>query len=375
MSSINKSHLRGTPRNDFIAPRRLKVFTPTAEEEEDATPVDRNNMQEDMGETPTAETAVQEAPPLTDVESPSFGDLLVSGRNSGTIPSRVKVLLHTLPFFSGLSESDDFIDEISKTLKFRKCQVGDVIIRQGEAARAMFFVIKGTLKVISEDGEIDLAELTSGSYCKHRGRLMVVGEIGILFDVTRTATVVAKTPCTLLSLTSERVSQELAVHPEIAKRVRDNAQERLLSLAKEYERNGKSVSSDIRRQIQEFGVAIDIPVPLSKDTRTHTYENMREIVPIVTEDSCDSDYEDDDDEDYSSSLPIINIVPLQDCPKPSTSASILSKKLTEKRRASVAVWSDDKLMQFANKVTSQSAAKESRLAALSNASMLSIESS
>ena len=48
--------------------------------------------------------------------------------------------------------------------------------------------------------------------------------------------------------------------------------------------------------------------------------------------------------------------------KPITSANILSKKLTEKRRASVAVWSDAKLMAFAKDVVSQVTTKESRFA-------------
>jgi CRP-like cAMP-binding protein len=188
------------------------------------------------------------------MESPSFGDL-GSGKTFTQVPREVKVLLHTLPFFSGLSQSEDFIDDISKTLQFRKFQTGDIVIRQGEAARAMFFIIKGTLKVISEDGEIDLAELTSGSYCKHyKNNNILVGEIGILFDVKRTATVVAKTSCTLLSLTSENVSEELAAYPEIALRVRENAHGRLVALAQEYEKNGKKLSTDISRQIQEFGV-------------------------------------------------------------------------------------------------------------------------
>lgn len=82
------------------------------------------------------------------------------------IPKDIKNLLHTLPFFAGLTESQEFIDAISKTLGVRTNKPGDVIIRQGETARAMFFIIKGSLTIISEDGEIEIAELSSGSYCR-----------------------------------------------------------------------------------------------------------------------------------------------------------------------------------------------------------------
>lgn len=85
--------------------------------------------------------------------------------------------------------------------------------------------------------------------------LIVVGEIGILFDVVRTATVVAKTNCTLLTLTAEKVSQKLLDYPKIRKTLRQSAHLRLVSLTKEYERNGKTVPTDIMKQIDEFVVA------------------------------------------------------------------------------------------------------------------------
>ena len=91
--------------------------------------------------------------------------------------------------------------------------------------------------------------------------------------------------------------------------------------------------------------------------------------------------EEDDllEEDAESPLPIIEmnhslfLSPKQTEFKPLSSANILSKKLSEKRRASVAVWSDDKLMQFAKEVVSQSTVKENRLVdLLSNSALPSI---
>jgi hypothetical protein len=104
---------------------------------------------------------------FTSENSLSLGSqmMLDTGGDDG-VPREIKTLLHSLPFFSGLTESDEFIDNISKTLRIRKCKPGDIIVRQGEIAKAMFFIIKGTLKVSSEDGEIDFAELSSGTYCE-----------------------------------------------------------------------------------------------------------------------------------------------------------------------------------------------------------------
>ena len=105
----------------------------------------------------------------------------------------------------------------------------------------------------------------------------------------------------------------------------------------------------------------------------------------------------DSDDDYDDSLPVIDInmekfadevtdvvantASIQITPQPviahppKSSASILSQKLTEKRRASVAVWSDQKLLQFAQNVATQSQVKESRFAKpLSKISLTSVAS-
>jgi len=81
------------------------------------------------------------------------------------VPKEIVSLLNNMAFFASL-DNPEFIEKIAKIVLLRKFQTGDVIIRQGDAAKGMFFIVKGTLKVISDDGEIELAELSSGSYCK-----------------------------------------------------------------------------------------------------------------------------------------------------------------------------------------------------------------
>jgi hypothetical protein len=112
--------------------------------------------QEDM-------SALSEAPTL--VSSPSQMELSPSNITP-SIPREIKALLCTFPLFQGIGDATHFIDEISKVLHMRKYSVGDVVVRQGSSARAMFFIVKGTLKVISEDGEIIIGELSNGTYCK-----------------------------------------------------------------------------------------------------------------------------------------------------------------------------------------------------------------
>ena len=67
---------------------------------------------------------------------------------------------------TGVVGSDDFLSDVAKVMHLRHCNAGDVVIKEGDAAKAMFFVVKGTVKVISEDGEINYAELGPGNFCK-----------------------------------------------------------------------------------------------------------------------------------------------------------------------------------------------------------------
>jgi CRP-like cAMP-binding protein len=73
-------------------------------------------------------------------------------------------LLLSLSFFKSGAESEGFIEELCKAVTVRTNSPGDIIIKQGDLAKAMFFIVKGTLMVISDDGEINFGELGAGSY-------------------------------------------------------------------------------------------------------------------------------------------------------------------------------------------------------------------
>lgn len=94
----------------------------------------------------------------------------------------------------------------------------EFIVRAGEPARAMYWILRGSVNVTSPDGEAIHAELFEGSY---------FGEIGILFNRPRTATVIAKTRVLVGVLTAENFNQVLPDFPTIERQIRDEAQERL----------------------------------------------------------------------------------------------------------------------------------------------------
>ncbi|GMF64191.1 unnamed protein product [[Candida] boidinii] len=82
----------------------------------------------------------------------------------------------------------------------------------------MYWILRGTVGVTSTDGEAVYAELGAGSF---------FGEIGILFNRPRTATVVARTKVLLGVLTKDALSIVLSDFPIIERLIRDEGQERL----------------------------------------------------------------------------------------------------------------------------------------------------
>ena len=113
-------------------------------------------------------------------------------------------------------------------------------MRQGEISKAVFFIVKGTIEVINNDGEITFAELSSGSY---------VGEIGIMFNMKRTASVVAKTNCTLLVMTGDDLRSVLKKYPEAERSMQKAAHQRITDLAREYDKSGRPMTPELIEQL------------------------------------------------------------------------------------------------------------------------------
>lgn len=135
--------------------------------------------------------------------------------------------------------SEEFIDDLAKKMHLRHYHPGDSIIREGEIGRAMFFIIKGYVTVSSKDGESIFADLGPGKFFggmvlhsssqSHHASAL---EIGVLFEVPRTANVVAKTRCNLAVLTQNEVKTIMQNYPEIEDEIRYEGQERYAILLK-----------------------------------------------------------------------------------------------------------------------------------------------
>lgn len=124
-------------------------------------------------------------------------------------------LVAKVPIFSNLDRGT--ISEIAKMLTVKRFSKNEVIIKHGDIGDAMYFILEGEVEVEVPNAE-STGKLKKGQF---------FGEIALLNDNKRTATVTAKGRCETLELTSHEFKRLIASRPEIAKKIESVAQTRL----------------------------------------------------------------------------------------------------------------------------------------------------
>ncbi|KAF2870439.1 hypothetical protein BDV95DRAFT_495629 [Massariosphaeria phaeospora] len=135
--------------------------------------------------------------------------------------------LRSFPLF--LTAPDSFLAAIGMHLKPQLYQPHDNIITEGDNAKAMYWLVRGAVRGISRDGESTYFELKPGAF---------FGEIGILMDIPRTATIVANTRSLVVRLNKEDLKKELPKFPDVETAIRDEAKERLSILGRKKKEMG-----------------------------------------------------------------------------------------------------------------------------------------
>jgi CRP-like cAMP-binding protein/Fe-S-cluster-containing hydrogenase component 2 len=126
--------------------------------------------------------------------------------------------LRAVPMFAGLSQ--DFIDGLRSKVDLVRYSKGDVICRQNDLADAFYLVRIGFVKVTESHpgGDLVLAYLGRGNY---------FGEIGLLRDGRRTATVTALDHVELVRIGGDDFQEMVQRFPGIRNSLEAVAQERL----------------------------------------------------------------------------------------------------------------------------------------------------
>jgi hypothetical protein len=118
-------------------------------------------------------------------------------------------ILDKIPLFKGVDSS--FIEEVALNLKLDVFTPGEFIFKKGQKGSSMYFVIKGKLEVLSEDGSY-INRLSDGDF---------FGEIALLTDQPRMASVRAITYCDLYILEKNVINMLMQKYPEIGNHMKE----------------------------------------------------------------------------------------------------------------------------------------------------------
>lgn len=123
-------------------------------------------------------------------------------------------LLRNVPLFAGCSKTE--LQRIASLADELDLGDGATLIREGERGREFIVIADGTVRVTRKGTTV--RELGAGDF---------IGEIALVADVPRTATVTATSPVRLLVVTDRAFRGLLEQMPSIAKKVLQSLGERL----------------------------------------------------------------------------------------------------------------------------------------------------
>src|SRR5215213_59127 len=118
------------------------------------------------------------------------------------------------PLFSSLTRHE--AEEFAPFCEARHVEQGDAVFSQGGLAVAFFVIESGEAEAIAD-----------GSPLRTMGPGDWFGEIAIVEQSHRTATVVATSPLTVIAMTAFEFRRLEAEHPDIAETITQTMQERL----------------------------------------------------------------------------------------------------------------------------------------------------
>lgn len=116
-------------------------------------------------------------------------------------------LLRRVPLFAGIEPAK--LKLLAYTSDVVTYHSGQVLFRRGDVGDAAYVIIKGDAEVTvtTESGDIPVAQLGDGDF---------LGEIAILCDTPRTATITAKSELKTLRIRKEQFFELLRQFPEMA---------------------------------------------------------------------------------------------------------------------------------------------------------------
>ncbi len=118
-----------------------------------------------------------------------------------------------VPLFAELNAGE--IADIMRLMRAQTVEPGDVVVRRGDVAHSMYFVAAGEVEIELKDGRIRL------------GIGHFFGEIAVLRQSRRSATVTAVSRTSLLVLDAQDLHALMEREPRVAERIHDMMRQRL----------------------------------------------------------------------------------------------------------------------------------------------------
>jgi CRP-like cAMP-binding protein len=118
------------------------------------------------------------------------------------------------------------IEDILPNVRQKRLPPGEILFRAGDPSDALFIVAQGTVEVV---GEASSANMGTGSAIAELGPGTAFGEMGLISDGARTATISSKAGADLLEIGKEDFNALIAADPIMAGAVRHLSHERAIS--------------------------------------------------------------------------------------------------------------------------------------------------
>jgi len=129
----------------------------------------------------------------------------------------VENMLNTIPFMKSVTRAE--IQELAYQLTRRTFRKDEIIIKQGEPGTLFYIISKGKVKVVKEKffKKTQLAELGAGSF---------FGEMALIEDFPRTATIVGEEAGEMYTLSHEAFESVLLNNPQVKELIMHEAEDR-----------------------------------------------------------------------------------------------------------------------------------------------------
>ncbi len=126
--------------------------------------------------------------------------------------------LKRAPLFDGLSRKE--LAQLARVSEDLEVPAGEVLCREGDTGQEFFVIVEGKTDITSKGKRVAL-----------RGNGDFVGEIALLEDTKRTATVTAKTPLRVFVLTRQDFRRLVDENPSVERKVMRALARRVVELS------------------------------------------------------------------------------------------------------------------------------------------------